>query len=303
MKLYAETAIIDNEKIEGDIEEVGEIARDTRQYFWFESEGTDTGAHISEKPREEFLEDPERGGGNLLARSNGIAIRDGLTELATFASNGIQIDKAELFYDSATGQQSIASRRAVLMGHDEFDSSEEASVWATNDSVLTNNDSPIADAQVGTSIFYSPTQSIMHAQAQMLADLTASSGKKAQILATSTISNYSGTRSLVSLITLVADMIRIMSGNTAVAPIVKQTFSATGISSNTFYHVHTFNIAKTGYTPIAVNVRINQAAIYCSSIDYTNQSATTVSVAHRSNNAISNLNLYLEVTYARNELL
>lgn len=67
------------------------IAGNTNQYFWFTGTGTDTGAHITEKPRDQFLLDPSHGGGNLLARSNGIAVRDGLTELATFGQNGARI--------------------------------------------------------------------------------------------------------------------------------------------------------------------------------------------------------------------
>ena len=67
------------------------IAGNTTQYFWHTQEGTDTGVHITEKPQEEFLDDPANGGGNLLARSNGIAVRDGLDELAVFSANGAQI--------------------------------------------------------------------------------------------------------------------------------------------------------------------------------------------------------------------
>lgn len=70
------------------------IAGNTNQYFWFAGTGTDTGAHITEVPRETFLADPANGGGNLLARSNGIAARDGLTELATFGANGAQVGQS-----------------------------------------------------------------------------------------------------------------------------------------------------------------------------------------------------------------
>ena len=56
-------------------------------------EGTDTGVHITEVTQEEFLADPENGGGNLLARSNGIAVRDGLTELATFDADTVELGK------------------------------------------------------------------------------------------------------------------------------------------------------------------------------------------------------------------
>ncbi len=68
-----------------------QIAEDTDQYFWHTETGTDTGAHITEIPKEDFIDDPANGGGNLLARSNGIAVRDGLAELAVFGADGSQI--------------------------------------------------------------------------------------------------------------------------------------------------------------------------------------------------------------------
>lgn len=67
------------------------IAGNTNQYFWHTETGSDTGAHITEIQKDDFIADPTNGGGNLLARSNGIAVRDGLTELATFGASGSQI--------------------------------------------------------------------------------------------------------------------------------------------------------------------------------------------------------------------
>ena len=67
------------------------IAGNTDQFFWVTESGTDTGAHITEIPREDFLADPDNGGGNFLARTNGIAIRDGMAELATFSSSGLNV--------------------------------------------------------------------------------------------------------------------------------------------------------------------------------------------------------------------
>lgn len=75
--------------VEDTAAEARKIAGNTDQYFWHVTSGTDTGAHLTEKPQKEFLEDPENGGGNLLARSNGIAVRDGLTELAQFGATVI----------------------------------------------------------------------------------------------------------------------------------------------------------------------------------------------------------------------
>ena len=78
-------------------EEAKGIAGNTDQYFWHTETGTDTGAHITEIPKEDFLADPDNGGGNLLARSNGIAVRDGMDELAVF-SEFVRIGRDESGY-------------------------------------------------------------------------------------------------------------------------------------------------------------------------------------------------------------
>lgn len=72
-----------------------QIAEDTNQYFWHTESGTDTGVHITEIPQEDFIADPQNGGGNMLARSNGIAVRDGLTELASFSADGAFMGQSE----------------------------------------------------------------------------------------------------------------------------------------------------------------------------------------------------------------
>lgn len=96
MKLTAESTVINDDKLNTNIDsaqttadEAKQIADNTNQYFWFTSNGDDTGAHISETPQSTFKANPS--GGNLLARSNGIAVRDGMTELATFGASGATI--------------------------------------------------------------------------------------------------------------------------------------------------------------------------------------------------------------------
>ena len=65
-------------------------AGDTSQYFWHTTTDTGAGAgsHITEIPQAEFLQrvgvDPTDGGGNTLINSSGMAIRQGLTQLAKF---------------------------------------------------------------------------------------------------------------------------------------------------------------------------------------------------------------------------
>ena len=91
----AETKATAIERVVNTVKTVAEkaykIAGNTDQYFWVTESGTDTGAHITEIPKENFLDDPDNGGGNLLARSNGIAVRDGMSELATFSSEGLNV--------------------------------------------------------------------------------------------------------------------------------------------------------------------------------------------------------------------
>ena len=73
------------------------IAGNTNQYFWFKGTGTDTGAHITEVPQDDWDNPSSQGyhsGGNLLARSNGIAVRQGLTELATFGASLIRVGQS-----------------------------------------------------------------------------------------------------------------------------------------------------------------------------------------------------------------
>ena len=63
------------------------------QHFWTEETGEYAGAHITEIGKDEFLNDPNNGGGNLLATSTGITVRDGLTDLASFGAGGMLIGK------------------------------------------------------------------------------------------------------------------------------------------------------------------------------------------------------------------
>lgn len=84
-----------------------QIADDTEQHFWFTETGTDTGAHITEVTQEEWSDpsDPNyQSGGNLLARSNGIAVREGMKELATMSQDGFDAKS----YDSSDNEVVIA---------------------------------------------------------------------------------------------------------------------------------------------------------------------------------------------------
>ena len=133
------------EQIQQRVERVAGIAGNTNQYFWHTQEGTDTGVHITEKTQEEFLADPDNGGSNLLARSNGIAIRDGLTELAQFGTTVILGDPAsthvEMDSDSLELYNSIPTRCLTI-------SASESQV--TVPVIVSDNPSPAFDTSSDT---------------------------------------------------------------------------------------------------------------------------------------------------------
>lgn len=118
MKLSTESTVINDSKLNTDIDnaqtsadnaqasadnaqasanQAKTIADNTAQNFWFKSTGSDTGAHITEVSQSEFEASPS--GGNLLARSNGIAIRDGLAELAVFNDGYLKLGRYKALYD------------------------------------------------------------------------------------------------------------------------------------------------------------------------------------------------------------
>ena len=147
MELRTETSIFDDKLLKEDINNVQEtadnaqvIAGTTAQYFWFLEEisgvpeGVGTGAHITNLTKEEFLYDPANGGGNLLARSNGIAVRDGLTELATFGADGATIGKSDGAHSviDANGQRfySVWGTLLANIGYGEGTAGETGSVTA-----------------------------------------------------------------------------------------------------------------------------------------------------------------------------
>ena len=75
--------------------EVVETGGETAQYFWHNTTdsgaGEGAGAHITEIPKEDFIDDPDAGGMNTLINTNGMAVRDGLTELGLFSAEQIRL--------------------------------------------------------------------------------------------------------------------------------------------------------------------------------------------------------------------
>lgn len=129
------------------------IAGNTAQYFWHTETGTDTGAHITEIPQEQFEGDPENGGGNLLLRSNGLAVRDGLDELATFAADGSRIGAVDGGYIETEADR---FRAVSKLGDKYFEvrdlSGQEITLERTGSGVNRNFYAPNADTSIPPSV-------------------------------------------------------------------------------------------------------------------------------------------------------
>lgn len=65
-----------------------ESVQETTNYFWANEEG----AHVTEKPKAEFIANPADGGWNTLVQARGMTIRDGLTERMIVAGDGFRLN-------------------------------------------------------------------------------------------------------------------------------------------------------------------------------------------------------------------
>lgn len=107
----------ENTKSLTSIKDLNDKATEASNYFWHTETdtGAGAGAHITEIPKEDFIEavteDPTSGGGNTLITSTGMAIRDGLTEVATFGTNKIELGK-----NSERAQIDVAKGSGVIKG-------------------------------------------------------------------------------------------------------------------------------------------------------------------------------------------
>ena len=89
-----------------------DLAKETNQHFWFVStdpgNGVGAGVHITKVESDDFIDNPEDGGGNLLAKDSGIEVREGTVVVASFGATGARIGRSgtsvlELKTDGITG--------------------------------------------------------------------------------------------------------------------------------------------------------------------------------------------------------
>ena len=270
-------------------ESAARIATNTAQYFWTSTGGSDNGAHVTSIPQEQFEADPSNGGGNLLMTTNGVAVRDGLTELATFGADGVVFgdDDGECF----------SLKRSTI------DYSRYNAISAENALAMqAKGELELSEALITMGASATDSGGVVRraSEIQLSATYTPTVGDPISARIALEAGNDGNVRSII----MSADEVTFASDKVTVrynAPIVKDTFSDLGKSANTYYYQKTFNVAKSGYTPIAFNPYTNHATEAACMVHY-NAGDATVTVMSR-NSTISDLNLYLDVTYARNELL
>ena len=115
------------------------IASDTEQHFWMLETGTDTGAHITEVKQNVWNDTTSSSyhkGANLLLRSNGIAVRDGMDELATFSTNGVEVNQggvsvASFGTTARIGKPATSNEGNVYVDSDSVDIRKGSTVLST----------------------------------------------------------------------------------------------------------------------------------------------------------------------------
>ena len=278
-------------------EKASRIATSTAQYFWVSTGGTDNGAHVTSIPQSEFEANPQNGGGNTLMTSNGVAVRDGLTELATFSADGITFgdeNGEHVHMEMQPEYYEIGSNDDVYMRSSNVEEAGTQSIAGQTSAIdaYFKRGTATREASVTAQTVDDPTSST-HAESVTLEVESNESGtpKVGQV-------KLMETGGTTSLNVTVDEM---LVGNTA--PIVKDTFSDLNKSASTYYYQKSFTVTKSGYTPIAFNPYTNHATEAACMVNYNSSTGiATVTVMSR-NSTISGLNLYLDVTYARSELL
>lgn len=284
------------------------IATSTAQYFWVSTGGTDNGAHVTSIPQADFEADPENGGGNTLLTSNGVAVRDGLTELATFSADGVEFGDEngkhiKMYYSPSNGEMHTYTDHVAVNESQQVESADSFEYvkntliadTITEDLSESKSMGFVACDASHTSATLGGVESY-HAQADLKAK---AGGVSAGVQVEAVCDDVSDPTQNYSVVRITGDLMRV----NANALIAKQTFSATGLSASTYYVQRNFTITRSGYTPIAFNPYTNHATEAACMVNYNSTTGiATVTVMSR-NNTISDLNLYLDVTYARNELL
>lgn len=148
-------------------EELDQLANELdQQYFWHDETGPHAGSHITHQKRADFVEDPENAGYNAHFTTTALRLRDGLTNLAEFAIDHVQLGQNnEVRTYIKNDEQSLFDPYGTRITYTHSDTDKDGNtlieaigtiyptiskvnnIYETNTlsfSVLTNSNSPIA---------------------------------------------------------------------------------------------------------------------------------------------------------------
>ena len=201
MELIVETSVFDDERLSDDVQEVQQVAStamdiagNNSQYFWCTEVGTDTGVHITLTPQDTFKANPS--GYNLLARNNGVEVRDGLTACSVFTNGGTYFNAMLNGTNQlvAKYEASGAQIGAELSGY------RNITIDNTNGIRFRNGTIVLAKYDTGSVVFYDSTGS--HALSTIDntgMTLRNNSGYKTLVASGSGMTIYSGTSSDIEI--------------------------------------------------------------------------------------------------------
>ena len=132
------------------LSQAARVANKTAQYFWHEVSGDDPGAHITEIPKAEFKANPDGGGYNLLAKSDGVTVRNGMQNLANFSQNGIVADREDVDNTARFGFYYKSAYLACASSYDFSYATDSDYYCITVDEMIVSVASLITDSSADT---------------------------------------------------------------------------------------------------------------------------------------------------------
>lgn len=246
------------------------VAEGVDEHFWYDN----TGAHVTEDTQADYQQDPANAGGNTLITSQGMAIRKGTTELASFADNLLILGQTQASKNIRVEADGLGLYYGNILqgrlGYENYSSAQRAITLKTNATVS-------GDAYSAVVLRYGNSTSELFLEAQDVDNTTPVLMRVAEL---SNLIQFSGYRNGVRQggTTIYGDGDIYSEGD--ITAVGKATVGAingdqlfdystvsmtsSSISANASGEVTSSASTKTGYYPIAitnVNISTGQASL------------------------------------------
>lgn len=149
-------------------EELDQLADDIerQQYFWHDETGQHAGSHITHQKRADFIEDPENAGYNAHFTTTALRLRDGLTNLAEFAIDHVQLGQNNEVRTRITrDEQALLDPYGTELTHTHSNTDSDGNTTVHSDTTIYPTISKVNDTyetnQLSFSVLASSTSTIM----------------------------------------------------------------------------------------------------------------------------------------------